>query len=383
MEQLEDKAPFVYGKLAMNHEFTNREDEYRLLKRNFTSGINTILISPRRWGKTSLVHKVAQSLTRDKKVIVCQLDLFAVRNEEEFYQLYVKELLTITSGKWKTRIEYAKSLFKKIVPTFNVGLDPNTDFSVGLDFKEIEKAPEEILNLAENIAKLKGLRIVVCIDEFQNIAHFNHPEAFQKKLRSCWQKHQQASYCLYGSKKHLLSELFSSPSQPFYKFGDLIFLNKIDAPYWEKFIVQRFSDTGKKIKPEQAIWIAAKMENHPYFVQQLAQATWFRTLKSCNDQVMESALEALLWQHSILFQREIDHLTNMQLNFLKAVCNNIKQLSAKETLQDYQLGTSANVIRIKEALESKELIDTSGQEILILDPLFKIWLKRIYFKSEV
>ena len=376
------ESPFIFGKIATGEDFTDREKEKLRLKQNLSGGINSILVSPRRWGKSSLVNQVALSLQKDKKIRFCFIDMFNVRTEQEFYELLVRELIRVSANKWEERVSQAKKFFKKIIPTFSVGLDPNNEFSVSIDWKEIKKAPEEILNLAETIAKARKIRLVVCIDEFQNISFFDDPIAFQKKLRAHWQHHQHATYCLYGSKRHVLMELFSSPSMPFYKFGDTVFLEKIPAEYWVSFIVKRFNDTGKSIKPEQAVYIAQAMENHPYFVQQLAQTVWFRCSKSCTPKIIEEAIAALLLQHGILFQREVDQLTNPQLNFLKALCDDVKQFSTKETLATYKLGTSANIPRIKTALENKEIIDTiSSAGIDFMDPLFKLWLKKIYFKK--
>lgn len=375
-----DKAPFMFGKIASGPDFTNREKETTQLLQNFHVGINTILISPRRWGKSSLVKKVTEhSLNKDKNIRYCFIDLFNIRTEQEFYEAYVKELIKVTSTKWEERVEQAKKLFKKIIPQFTVGLNPDNDFSIGLDWKEIKKAPEEILNLAETICKSKKIKLVLCIDEFQNIAFFDDPLAFQKKLRAHWQHHKHTSYCLYGSKRHLLMELFSSPSKPFYKFGDVIFLEKIKEQYWVTFIKKRFRETGKNITPEQAARIAQTMENHPYFVQQLAQQTWLLTPKECTDKIIDRALQNLLDHSTILYQRETDHLTNNQLNFLKALCDNVKQFSSAETITNYKLGTSANVIRIKEALENKEIIDMVGP-LEFIDPLYKTWLIKVYFK---
>lgn len=375
-----DKAPFMFGKIASGPDFTNREKETTQLLQNFHVGINTILISPRRWGKSSLVKKVTEHpRNKDKNIRYCFIDLFNIRTEQEFYEAYVKELIKVTSTKWEERVEQAKKLFKKIIPQFTVGLNPDNDFSIGLDWKEIKKAPEEILNLAETICKAKKIKLVVCIDEFQNISFFDDPLAFQKKLRAHWQHHKHTSYCLYGSKRHLLMELFSSPSKPFYKFGDVIFLEKIKEQYWVSFIKKRFRETGKNILPSQALRIAQAMENHPYFVQQLSQQTWLLTQKECTDKTIDRALQNLLDHSTILYQRETDNLTNNQLNFLKAMCDNVKQFSSAESISTYKLGTSANVIRIREALENKEIIDTVGS-LEFIDPLYKTWLIKVYFR---
>lgn len=379
--EIRDNAPFMFGKIASGIDFTNREKETTQLLQNFHVGINTILISPRRWGKSSLVKKVTEHpRNKAKNIRYCFIDLFNIRTEQEFYETYIKELLKVTATKWEERIAQAKKLFKKIIPQFTIGLNPNHEFSVGIDLKEIKKAPEEILNLAEIICKTKKIKLVVCIDEFQNISFFDDPLAFQKKLRAHWQHHKNASYCLYGSKRHLLMELFSSPSMPFYKFGDVIFLEKIKEQYWVSFIKKRFRETGKNIEPDQAAKIAQLMENHPYFVQQLSQQVWLVTKKNCADKDIAKAME-ILWNHNaILFQRETDNLTNSQINFLRAMCHNVKQFSSAETIVNYKLGTSANVIRIKEALEAKEIIDLMGQAPEFMDPLFKTWLTSVYFK---
>ena len=93
-----------------------------------------------------------------------------------------------------------------------------------------------------------------------------------------------------------------------------------------------------------------------------------------------TSLDALLTQHAILFQREVDNLTNPQINFLKALSSDVPQLSSAETLRNYHLGTSGNVNRIKQALVNKEVIDITPQRIEFIDPLFKLWFSTVYIK---
>ena len=105
--------------------------------------------------------------------------------------------------------------------------DPMTDFSISLEMNPKSNDIDEILQLPEKIAQKKGYNIVICIDEFQQIAEFKDSKAFQKRLRSVRQLQKSASYCLFGSKKHLMNELFEKKSLPFYKFGDTVYLHKI------------------------------------------------------------------------------------------------------------------------------------------------------------
>ncbi len=373
------KSPFLYGKIASGETFTDRENEQERLAHNITSHLNTILISPRRWGKSSLVAKVGQQLeVKRKDVRFCFLDLFNVRSEREFYEYFVREILRVSSSRWEERMESAKRFLKRIAPKFNIGIDPQQDFSVSFDWEDVKRMPEEILNLSELISKQKKIHVVVCLDEFQNISFFENPAAFQKKLRAQWQHHKLATYCLYGSKRHLMTELFENKSMPFYKFGDVVFLEKIPEKYWIKFIVRNFRRTKKSISEEFAAQIARQMENHPYFVQQYAHTAWMQTTTVCTGKELLGALDTLLVQHAILFQREVDNLTNPQVNFLKALCDGIQQFSAAKNLQHYDLGTSGNVNRIKESLVNKEIIDITPNKIEFLDPLFKTWFSTIY-----
>ena len=375
------KTPFVYGKIATGNYFTDRENEIKLLKQNFLHGTNTILISPRRWGKSSLVKRVADEImVTQKSISIIHVDMFNIRSEEEFYKSVSENILNAVSNKIDDLIANAKKFMKQWVPKITFSPDAQQEFSFGLNWKEIKNQPDEILDLAENIATEKGIKIVICIDEFQNINYFDEPLAFQKKLRSHWQKHQNVSYCLYGSKRHMLMDVFTSPSMPFYKFGSLMFLDKIPTEYWKDFIQKQFKATGKKIDRQQSSKIAMLVQNHPYYVQQLAQLCWFRTEKEVTDQLITEALESLVLQLSLLFQNLTESLSTTQLNFLKAIINDVKMFSAKETLEKYQLGTSANVNRIKKALTGKEIIDNQGGTIEILDPVFAIWLDTYYFK---
>ena len=373
--------PFVYGRIVSGTEFVNRDSELERLTTNLTSGLNTILISPRRWGKSSLVHKAVEKIARaNTPVKICRLDLFNIRTEREFYESFVREVLRSTSGKWEDWIFHGKNFLKSIVPRFSVGTDPLHDFNVSFDVQPVKKSIEDILMLPERIAKSKNVKIIVCIDEFQNLSNYENPLEFQKQLRASWQTHKHVCYCLFGSKRHMITDLFENKSMPFYKFGDLMFLERITTTHWIEYIRKSFKSSGKKIQKEEAEYIAQAVNNHPYFVQQLAQKTWVITAEEATRETVSTALDTLVHENSILYLREVENLSNMQVNLLKALCEGVQQLSSAETIKQYSLGTSANVLRIKTALEQKEIIDFLGEQPEFIDPIFELWLKRIYFK---
>jgi len=377
---MEDNAPFKFGKLADNLDFTDREEETQRLVTNFRIGTNTILISPRRWGKSSLVQKAAQhAQSKNKHIRICLIDLFKIRTEEEFYHLLAQEVIRSTSSKFDDAFEFTKKFMGKFIPKLSVNPDLNSEVSLSMDWKEVKKNPDDILNLAEKIAADKKIKLVLCIDEFQNISGFGDPLSFQKKLRAAWQKHKNVTYCLYGSKRHMMMDVFTSVSMPFYKFGDILFLEKIKTADWEKFIIKRFNDTGKKIEQPEAKLIAELVENHPYYVQQLAQQSWLRTFRKCNAAIVTESHENLMLQLSLLFHTITDSLSNTQVNFLQTIINDVQKVSSREILDLYHLGTSANISRIKDALLEKEIIDIQFSKIEFTDPVYKNWLAKYYF----
>jgi hypothetical protein len=374
------ETPFVFGRIARDENFTDRELETSHLAGNFRSLINTIIISPRRWGKSSLVEKAAgMAVKKERSLRICRLDLFSIRSEEQFYITLATEVLRSASAKWEEAVDSARKFLKQLVPKITLNADPANEFSLSFDWAEIKKNPDEILDLAEKIAIRKKLKMVVCIDEFQNIGEFDDPLFFQKRLRSHWQKHQNVSYCLYGSKRHMMLDVFTSPSMPFYKFGDLIFLEKIDTESWTLFISERFSSTGKSIGVNEAQMIVKLADNHPYYVQQLAQQAWLRTVRTCDSDTVKQAFRSIIGQLSLLFATITETLTVNQINLLRALVAGETALSSQEVLSKYRLISSANVNRSRKSLIEKEILDNSAGAITFQDPVYRSWLETEFF----
>ena len=371
-----ESKPFIFGVATSGDNFTDREKETARLLSNFQHGVNTVLISPRRWGKTSLVQKVCR-LTQSDKLKIVYLDIFSCRSDGDFYNAFAAAVLKQTSSKWDEWVENAKLFLSRISPRISLGPDPMSDFSISLELNPKSDDIDEILQLPEKIAQKKGINIVVCIDEFQQIAEFKDSKTFQKRLRSVWQLQKSVSYCLFGSKMHLMKELFEKRNLPFYKFGDAVYLPKISTSDWVKYICGRFEATGKHISKELAEKICRTVDNHSSYVQQLAWLIWIQTKEVATDQNFEDAFQDIVDQNTPLFEKQTESLTTYQMNFLRAIVNGVhKEFTTQEVLQKYQLGSSANVSTVKRALIKKELIETEKQQVIIPDPVMRIWLKR-------
>lgn len=371
-----ENKPFVFGVAASGDNFTDRKSETARLLTNFRSGVNTVLISPRRWGKTSLVRKVCRLAQTDELKIV-YLDIFSCRSDADFYDAFASAVLKQTSTKVEEWMENIRQFLSRISPKISLGADPAADFSFSLELTPKREDIYEILQLPEKIAEKKGCRIVVCIDEFQQIGEFKDSKTFQKRLRSVWQLQKHVSYCLFGSKKHLMNELFECKSLPFYKFGDAIYLQKIATADWVGYIRSRFEATGKSIPAELAEEICRRVDNHSSYVQQLAWLVWTRTGKEATRQELEAAFQDIIDQNTPLFEKQTESLTSFQMNFLRAIIDGVhSEFTTQEVMRKYQLGSSANVSIIKRALIKKELIEIDKRKAVIPDPIMKVWLQR-------
>ena len=371
-----ESTPFIFGIATSGDNFTDRKKDTERLLLNFQHGVNTVLISPRRWGKTSLVQKVCH-LAQSDKLKVVYLDIFSCRSDKDFYDAFAAAVLKQTSSKLDEWLENIKLFLSRVSPKISIGTDPMTDFSISLEMNPKREDVEEILQLPEKIAQKKGFNIVICIDEFQQIAEFKDSKTFQKRLRTVWQLQKSVSYCLFGSKKHLMNELFEKKSLPFYKFGDAIYLSKIGTADWVDYICRRFIVTGKVITKELAERICKMVDNHSSYVQQLAWLVWIRTdqLATIND--LEAAYQDIIEQNTPLFEKQTESLTTYQMNFLRAIIDGVhSEFTTQETLNKYQLGSSANVAIVKKALVKKELIEVEKRQIVISDPLLAVWLKK-------
>ena len=369
---------FVYGVAVSDYNFIGRERETKRLLDNFKGGINVILMSPRRLGKTSLVKHVCNKLD-NKDIITVYLDIFGCKSEYDFYNKLTAEVLKQTASKSELWFEEAKEFLYRLTPKISFSPEPNSDFSISLGITPKTHTPEEVLQMAETIAIKRKKRIVICIDEFQQIGEMANSKQIQARLRTVWQHQKHVSYCLFGSKHHLMSSIFLHRSMPFFQFGDTISLNKIATENWVEYIVSHFADGKRTISRELAEEICKFTENYSAYVQQLAWLVF--TLKEEGETVTENDVKQaendLLATNNILFMQMIEPLSEFQLNFLRAIASGIKKdFGLSEVREEYKLGSYSNITRLKTALLERDLIEKQETEWVITDPIFAKWLKQ-------
>lgn len=369
---------FVYGVAVSDYNFIGREQETKRLLDNFRGGINVILMSPRRLGKTSLVKHVCNKLD-EEDIITVYLDIFGCKSEYDFYNKLAAEVLKQTASKHELWLEEAKEFIYRLTPKISFSPEPNADFAISLGITPKTHTPEEVLGMAEKIAIKKGKRIVICIDEFQQIGEMANSKQVQARLRTVWQHQKQVSYCLFGSKHHLMSAIFLHRSMPFYQFGDIISLDKIATANWVEYIVSHFADGKRTISRALAEDICKFTENYSAYVQQLSWLVFTQKEEgeTVTEEDVKQAMNDLLATNEILFMQMIEPLSEYQLNFLRAIASGVtKDFGLSEVREEYKLGSYSNINRLKTALLERDLIEKRGAETVMTDPVFAKWIKR-------
>lgn len=381
MKMRENEQSFVFGVSVSDYNFIGRKEEIRRLKMNFEEGINTILISPRRWGKTSLVRKVCEVVDR-KKVIPVFVDIFKCKTEYEFYNALAEAVLKQTASKAELWMDNARDFIARLSPKVSFSPEPNSEFALSLGISPKTHAPEEILSLAEEIAQKKQKRIVVCIDEFQQIGEMADNVSIQKRLRSVWQHQRLTSYCLFGSKKHTMMNVFQKRNMPLYQFGDFKFLDKIPTATWVEYIVQHFKDRQRTISAEQAAKICQLVDNYSSYVQQLSWLVFSLIDEGqvVTDEHLKQGVKDLLNSQEQLFMQQIEPLTAYQMNFLRCILSgHHDDFGETAVREEFQLGSVSNITRLKTALVDKDIVEMSGKRYYITDPVFALWFRSRMF----
>lgn len=374
------KKPFIYGELAENENFIDRVEDRKQLKTFLCNGINVTIISPRRWGKSSLVKATMKEIEAEhSNTVACFIDAFRLNGETEFYNAFASAVVNGVASSFDKGMELIRSYFKNISAQFKIK-GPFIDVEVNLQQKESPTNVEALLNLPQKLAEEKGIHIIVCIDEFQKLAEFPEWKSMEGMLRSVWQQQQDVTYCLYGSKRHMLMDIFTNSNKPFYRFGQTLYLKKIDACYWIDYIVKTFRETGKEISEDNAAMICRIVDNHSWYVQQFCFFVWAATDTIATEEIIQRQLQAILDTNMPVFEAETDKLAPSQVSMLRAVAVGEQRLNSAEIVKKYNLGGPQTITRNKTVLTRIDILEKQDGKLVFVDPLYELWFKRTFCK---
>jgi len=376
------KNPFSFGSIVKNEKFCNRKEELYQLKKHIKDNYSVWLFSPRRYGKSSLVHKMLE----DESITGIYFDFYNVRSVDDFCKKYadtIAKQLFSWDQEISTIVKKIGSYFSNLKSSVSFDEFGHPSFRIEkLDITD-QKDVETILNVPNEIAKNSKKPICIAFDEFQEI---NRIDPFLINwMRSAFQNHEKISYVFLGSQQSLMEDIFSSDYSPFYEFAEKMNLRAIKAKEWEVFIKQKFEENDLLIKQKQIDTILEKSGGHPHFTQYFSSAV-FDLIREGLDQNREDFTEIwmgrILQSQSLFFQDIYDQLTNIQRQVLTtlAVIKPKDELFSSASRMKYQLPTSSSILRAIQAMSKRNIIIKADTRYSIINPIFKEWLIRLSLK---
>ena len=351
------------------------------LSSNLTQGIHTFMVEPPLSGKQSLINQAFLRVQKQKTPIkICVVQLYNIRSWEELLFRLSEQAISCfvnTLIEWKTLCDLLLPINH---PTVKVNEGKIND--VHLSFPPIRSEGEltELLALPERLCYHFQDRLIVFINDFQNINLFeNGYKLLQTALKS-WKHHTHTTYLIVASKLNAMNEIDGSRGIIKEVF-EKITLTPIDEKSFTDYIIKGFSKAGRVISKDLAEMLFRKMEGHPYYVQHFAHLCFINTKGFMNTAMYNDAYEELLDIYHKPFTTITDDLTPPQINYLKAVIDHIERFCTYEVLTKYGLNSSANVTRVRMALEKKEILEFVRQKPRFLDPLFKIWFSERFLST--
>ena len=370
--------PFNYLQFATGDQFYDRREVRKDLLSRFLSGqTNVVLYGPRRYGKSSLVAELVGDL--EKAGIPCvTLDVVKVPSIDMFVSAYATNVYRRLAP---VKFEFRKlgMFLKSLRPKMSLG--PTGETGLSFEPSGATVGPEaltEVLDLPQKLLSGRG-RAVVVFDEFQEVKDLLPNDGFERVMRSAIQSHRNVSYIFLGSRYHMLRRMFTDHNRPFYKSAVTILLGKPPVEESVRFVIDRFASAGKSIARDAAERLVGKIENIPYFIQQLGFET-FRLVddahrKSVSSADVDSAFANLSCFNRDQYEQLMLTLSVSQKKLLIALAHEQTDEFGDVYRRRYALGVSSTVNSAKSKLMEDGHIERSDGKYVVADPFFAQFLR--------
>jgi len=378
--------PFVYGEVVPAGAFADREVELDRLVDDLADGQKVFLISPRRYGKSSLVRQALNALSR-RGLLTVEVTVSAYSSYVAFLEGYAKAL-TASESRWQRARDWLTAAITSTRPEIRVeqdGAGPGR-FTVAFPMvrtgRDVTRLANELFALPGRIASERRRPVVIALDEFQAIEAFNGGSV-EQALRAAAQHQRSVGYVFAGSEPSLMDKMIG-PRRPFYKAGPVMRLERIPADVFASFIEERFTSSGIRPEPELGAAIIELAGNLPYDVQRLAHETWDDVRAAGARKVtlenLHATLGRLLSEQDTMFEAVWQRLTLAQRAVLRAaVLQNGRELLSAETRNRFRLGGASSIQASLAALIKQDLLAKEGGRYLVVDSLLREWVARKTF----
>ena len=369
------RNPFKFGEVVKGEDFADRKKEVKEIIEDVYNSVNIFLISPRRYGKTSLIMKVFEELS-ERNFIKIFIDFYTISDVNHLLQKLSSEIIKNSYKKLNLVMERIKDFFTSVKPLVKL----TADGSFVLDFERIDKTMliEEVLDLPGKVTEERRKRMVIVFDEFQEVRNFNGCN-IEKIMRAKFQHHDRVSYIFMGSKERIMEEMVTLPESPFYNLGKIIYLDKIPIDEFKRFIWKKFTSTGFKVEESVIEKILDFTNNIPYYVQMFCYNLWNEKLweKKIRLSDIEDCVKKIVKQNESYFIEIWDNLTSYQRRVLIALANKEvdERIYSYSFIRRFNLKSISSLQKAVAAIIKKRILHNKKEEMKFTDPFFCYWIK--------
>jgi hypothetical protein len=378
--------PFVYGELVSATAFADREVERERLVHDLADGQKVFLISPRRYGKSSLIRDAMRQLA-ERRFLTIEITVAASSSYVGFLEAYAGALAAADTPAGRLR-RWAAELFPTLRPEVHLDASARGNTALSLAFpsirtsRDVARLAAEVFALPARIAAARKQRLAIALDEFQAITTFDGGTV-EHALRAAVQQQRTVGYVFAGSEPSLMERMLTS-KRPFYKAGPVMRLDKIDPQAFSAFIEERFVATGVSVEPGLGDAIIDLAANVPYDVQRLAHETWDDVRQGRRKTVvfddLHRTLSRLLGEQQTVFEEAWQRLTLAQRAVLRAVVlENGRELLSADVRARYRLPGASSVQTALAALGKQDIVQKVSGRYLVSDSLYREWVARKTF----
>ena len=377
---MQRRNPFIYGEIVERPQFVNREKEVRNLVRDVSDGQKVFLLSPRRFGKSSLVGVVFEAL-RKRGIHTAMIPVSSYASYSQFLEKFAEKVLK-AAGPWQKVKDWAGHFLRQVTPQAKVDLgtgDISISLGRGAEFDPSPVAPE-VFSVAGELARKGGFRMAICLDEFQQISTFDG-ESVEAALRDAIQRQRGVGYVFAGSQPSLMDEMLGA-KRPFHKAGPVYFLDKIPKADWEAFILEQFGKRGRTVVPAALDHLLSTADLIPYDVQRIAHELWdyaeLAGKKTLEEEDVRAVVEQLKQSQSDYYERLWEQLSRRQRAVLQALAiRGTSAIYSQAVRNEYGLGPSSSVQKALYALDEQDILDQYKGSPFFVDPIFSVWIRSI------
>ena len=369
--------PFVTKGYAGAEYFCDRVTETKQLVELTTNGNNVALISPRRVGKTDLIHHCFQQPEIKDKYYTFHIDIYATTSLRDFVNVFGRAILDELKPKgkvvWEGFLNALRSLRSQV--TYDINNYPTWSLGLG-DIEYPNTTLDEIFEYLRNADK----PCIVAIDEFQQITKYTDSPNIEATLRTYIQKCINATFIFSGSKRHLMGEIFTSPARPFYQSVLIMNLRPISLEKYTEFAQLHFEKYDKHIEPAVVAEIYQRFDAVTSCVQRMLNVLFLKTSsgEQCTTSMVDGAINYILDMFTETYTDLLDRIPEKQREVFLAIAREGKatSITSKAFIKRHHLQTVSVVTAAVRGLLDKDFITQEKNIYMIYDPFFSLWLQQ-------